>query len=471
MDQRTEDTYAHLGALQRGPLVFVCCNAFWVNIFLGLSPLNPALVLLHLQFSSTASGLIFWRNLVDFPRIWRSWLDWRLVEHKPAEYIDLPTVFGSGTALLVPLMLLGLSCSEDERPIGVVMALLLLPLFAAPTSMWGRWRGELARRLQIGRRATAFLLFIFALVCYPVLHPGLLIFLVKHILLSSRVVIHRLSLPRRTRTEPLYLAVAVNALAEHEQHRVAVLAAHGLDPLSHVPATRVHLDENEAFGAFLYHLRACAKDLSAITRTVHLANGDVCQLTPAQQVFFVRSLRQSFSRLSHRLDAQFEDEDKGTGIASALWSYIYTLDALARALVDRILLFLAILFPTLHATFPSLAPRIRGDVLSSPSTFSRPCLGLPDHPFDPSVDYIAPPSQLIANPVFLDFLLSLSRLNDAARVFNLGDQGVVKHLREELARACEDSDRRRLEKLGEERVLDAVIAWKEAKNELEAKRV
>ncbi|BGP17159.1 hypothetical protein JCM10213v2_005175 [Rhodosporidiobolus nylandii] len=399
MDQRTEDTYAHLGALQRGPLVFVCCNAFWVNIFLGLSPLNPALVLLHLQFSSTASGLIFWRNLVDFPRIWRSWLDWRLVEHKPAEYI------------------------------------------------------------------------VFALVCYPVLHPGLLIFLVKHILLSSRVVIHRLSLPRRTRTEPLYLAVAVNALAEHEQHRVAVLAAHGLDPLSHVPATRVHLDENEAFGAFLYHLRACAKDLSAITRTVHLANGDVCQLTPAQQVFFVRSLRQSFSRLSHRLDAQFEDEDKGTGIASALWSYIYTLDALARALVDRILLFLAILFPTLHATFPSLAPRIRGDVLSSPSTFSRPCLGLPDHPFDPSVDYIAPPSQLIANPVFLDFLLSLSRLNDAARVFNLGDQGVVKHLREELARACEDSDRRRLEKLGEERVLDAVIAWKEAKNELEAKRV
>ncbi|BGP17150.1 hypothetical protein JCM10213v2_005166 [Rhodosporidiobolus nylandii] len=330
MDQRTEDTYAHLGALQRGPLVFAWFNAAWVHIFLELSRLNPALVLLHLQFSWTAALLISWRNLVDFLRIERSWSDWRLVEHKPVHYE------------------------------------------------------------------------VFALVGYPVLHPGLLIFLVKHILLSSRVVINRLSLPRRTRTESLYLAVAVNALAEHEQHRVAVLAAHGLDPLPLVPPTRVHLDENEDF---------------------------------------------------------------------ALWSYIYTLDTLARALVDRILFFLADFSPTLHAAFPSLGLRIRGDVLSSPSTFSRRCLGLPHRPFDPSVDYIAPPSELLANPVFLDFLLAISRLNNVAQVCNLDDEEVVQHLREELARACEEGDRRRLEKLGEERVLDAVITWKEAKNELEAKRV
>ncbi|BGP17157.1 hypothetical protein JCM10213v2_005173 [Rhodosporidiobolus nylandii] len=76
-----------------------------------------------------------------------------------------------------------------------------------------------------------------------------------------------------------------------------------------------------------------------------------------------------------------------------------------------------------------------------------------------------------ADPSFAAFLSSFSHLMDLADRLRVKQSALKKAWDEAFDRARREKDVEVAERKVQESVLDAVIAWKEAKKELEAKRV
>ncbi|BGP17163.1 hypothetical protein JCM10213v2_005179 [Rhodosporidiobolus nylandii] len=139
-------------------------------------------------------------------------------------------------------------------------------------------------------------------------------------------------------------------------------------------------------------------------------------------------------------------------------AYMYSILVLFIAVCRRLLLLLAAIRPSfaprVHIAFPNLTRAIQHDVLSSPSLFAERCLGLRRRAFDPFEDRILPTSGSSIS----------ARLNVAPGVFR-------EHYTRAYAKVYAEEDLRRREEEIEKDVLDAVLAWKEARLEREQDEV
>ncbi|GAA5939027.1 hypothetical protein JCM10213_006007 [Rhodosporidiobolus nylandii] len=167
-------------------------------------------------------------------------------------------------------------------------------------------------------------------------------------------------------------------------------------------------------------------------------------------------------------------DDKTEEELPALDVYLQTMYHLATAICNRILLFLAALFPCLrfaiHDTFPSLAHDTRNDLLSTLTLFSQSCLGLGYPPFNPNEDRIAPPSEMYANKDFQAFLAALDRVCIAISPLSARWKEVERLFGKAFKRAKAEADLRKHDERIELLVLDAVIAWKEEKSDAMLRR-
>ncbi|BGP17167.1 hypothetical protein JCM10213_006038 [Rhodosporidiobolus nylandii] len=197
-------------------------------------------------------------------------------------------------------------------------------------------------------------------------------------------------------------------------------------------------------------------------RTFAFSDGSTFTLTPSECDLFLSHLRHSFSPFSQyppHADLQRKNAFNA--------GYFGLLTQLSCAASNRILLLLAAFLPFLssdiHFAFPSLAYDTRNDLLSDPAVFTQHCLGLGHPPFNP--DRIAPLSELYANNDFRSFFSAIRALHAAAQNDGVDPDDCLEAFKAAYVEACRDPALEKQDEQIEERVLDAVIAWKAVKLE------